>query len=67
MNDVRFPEVTVQLTGNDGNAFYIIGAVTSAMRRAGLSKEARDAFTEEATSGDYDHLLSTAMEWVNVE
>ena len=62
----KYPKIKVQLTGRDGNAFAILGAVTSALRRAGVSKEERNAFTAEATSGDYDHLLQTAMRWVEV-
>lgn len=66
MNAPKYPKVRVQLTGRDGNAFAILGAVTGALRRAGVSKEERDAFQAEATSGDYDHLLATAMRWVEV-
>ena len=32
-----------------------------------ISKEERDAFYAEATSGDYDHLLATATEWFEIE
>lgn len=64
---IKFPEVTVQLVGSDGNAFAIIGAVAKAMRRAGIEKAHIDSFILEATSGDYDHLLQTAMSTVNVE
>ena len=63
---LKYPEVSVQLTGRDGNAFAILGAVTKAMREAGVDKDARDAFIAEATGGDYDHLLATAMNWVDV-
>jgi hypothetical protein len=35
------------------------------MRRAGLGKAEIDAYTEEATAGDYDHLLATTMRWVD--
>lgn len=62
----RYPDVTVQLTGHDGNAFAIIGTVNRALRHAGHGDETK-AFTEEATSGDYDNVLRTAMRWVNVE
>jgi len=62
----KFPDVHVQLTGRDGNAFVIIGAVSSALKRAG-HREASDEFIKEATSGDYDHLLRTAMEYVEVD
>ena len=63
---VKYPKVRVQLTGRDGNAFAILGAVTKAMREAGVDKDARDAFVAEATAGDYDHLLAACMNWVDV-
>ena len=63
----KYPDITVQLTGKDGNAFNILGICLQAMRRAGLSQEEREAFQAEATSGNYDHLLATCMEWFNVE
>jgi hypothetical protein len=59
-------DITVELVGNDGNAFSIMGAVTKAMQRAGVSKEERDLYFKEATSGDYNQLLATTMEWVEV-
>jgi hypothetical protein len=58
------PEVTVQLTGTDGNAFAIIGKVSQALRRAKIDPA---PFQAEAMSGDYDNLLMTAMRWVDVE
>ena len=57
---------TVKLTGRDGNAFAVMGAVRQALRRAGAPKAIEDAFTKEATSGDYNHLLATAMAYVEV-
>jgi hypothetical protein len=62
--DVRHPEIHVRLVGEDGNAYSILGRVLQAMRRAGVSKEERDDFAKEATSGDYDNLLQTCMRWV---
>ena len=67
MKSVKYPQVKVELVGQDGNAFSIIGRVTGAMRRAGLTAEQRKEFTDEATSGDYDHLLQTVMEFVSVD
>ena len=58
--------ITVELTGIDGNAFSIMGAVTKAMRRAGVSSEEQDQYFKEATAGDYNQLLVTTMKWVNV-
>ena len=63
----KYPEIAVQLTGEDGNAFNILGICLQAMRRAGLSQEECEAFQAEATSGNYDHLLATCMEWFEVE
>ncbi len=60
-------DVTVQLSGTDGNAFAILGKVQAALRRAGASQDAIRGFLDEAKSGDYDHLLQTAMKYVNVE
>jgi hypothetical protein len=64
---IRHPHVRVKLVGEDGNAFAILGRVTRAMRKAGVSKEERDLFMQEATAGDYNQLLGTVMRWVNVE
>ena len=59
-------KVSVQLTGEDGNAFAIMGAVGAAMRKAGWSKEEREEYMTEAMSGDYDALLRTTMRYVEV-
>lgn len=67
MSDVKYPEIHVQLIGLDGNAFAILGRCLEAMHKAGLNKEERDSFRKEATSGDYNHLLTTCMEWLDVE
>jgi Domain of unknown function (DUF4314) len=63
----RYPEVQVQLSGQDGNAFAILGRTAAALRAAGVPQEEIDAFFAEATSGDYDHLLHTTMAWVDWE
>ena len=65
--DPKYPDITVRLTGQDGNAFAILGKVKKELQRAELAKEEVDAFMEEAMSGDYDHLLRTAMKWVDVQ
>ena len=62
----RFPEVEVELSGHDGNAFAIIGTIRRELHRAGATTNEMGEFVTEATSGDYDHLLQTMMQWVNV-
>jgi hypothetical protein len=67
MRTVKYPHIKVKLVGEDGNAFAILGRVHAALRRAGISKEERDAFNEKATAGDYNNLLRVVMETVNDE
>jgi hypothetical protein len=57
---------TVKLTGEDGNAFSILGRVKSALKKAGMHEEAKQ-YMEEAMSGDYNHLLAVTMKYVNVK
>jgi len=60
----KFNNISVQLVGQDGNSFAIIGRVTGALRRAGVGSEDVGQFVREATSGDYDRLLTTCRKWV---
>lgn len=64
---VKHPEIHVRLVGEDGNAFAILGRCQNAMRKARLSKEEMNAFTKEATSGNYDHLLATCIDWFDCD
>lgn len=67
MSEVKYPEVQVELVGQDGNAFAIMGRVMGALKKAGVPKEEIDQYYAESTSGDYDNLLRTAMRWVSVD
>ena len=58
---------TVKLIGQDGNSFAIMGNVKQALKRAGADKEYIDEYLKEATSGDYNHLLTVSMKYVNIE
>ena len=57
----------VNLIGQNGNAFNIMGLVKQALRRAGADKEYIDQYLSEATSGNYDHLLAVSMEYVDIQ
>lgn len=63
---VKYPEIEVQLTGNDGNAYAIMGAVRRALKRAKVSADEIDEYMKQSMSGDYDNLLRVAMSWVTV-
>ena len=63
---VKYPEAVIELSSIDGNAFSIMGAATRAMSRIGVPKEETDIYFQEATSGDYHHLIATTMKWVSL-
>lgn len=63
---IKYPEIEVELVGNDGNAFAIMGAVSKALKRAKVSEAEVKQYMAESMSGDYDNLLRVAMAWVTV-
>lgn len=62
----KHPEITVMLTGHDGNAFAVLGRCREAAKEAGLTDAEISAFVDEAIAGDYDHLLRTAIRWFEI-
>lgn len=63
----KYPNVSVRLIGESDNAFSILARVRTALKRGGVSVAEIDTFYDEATTGDYNHLLQTVMAWVEVE
>ena len=63
---IKYPKIKVKLTSNDGNAFFIMGTVQRALRKNKIPQEEINKYLEECKSGDYDHLLQTTMQWVDV-
>jgi len=64
MSKPEKPEL--ELTGQDGNAFFILGKAVRAARKAGWSKERIEEFQNKAMSGDYNNVLSTCMDYFDV-
>lgn len=62
----KYPNIKARLTGQNGNAFNLLGIMQNELRKGKVPKEEIDAFITEATSGDYDHLLQTCMKMVTV-
>lgn len=62
--DCYYPEIEVQLVGENGNAWSILSRVQRAMKREGVHPDELDLFMEEAMSGDYNYLLQTCEQWV---
>jgi len=55
------PKPTIKLTGEDGNAFGIIGRCVRVLRKEGATPEQIKEFQDDAMSGDYDHVLQTCF------
>ena len=65
---MRKPEKrpTVKLVGENGNAYGIMGRVKRALRSGGADQEYINRYLQESMVGDYDHLLQTALKYVEV-
>jgi hypothetical protein len=63
MTNTSDTKPTLELIGQDGNAFAILGAARRVARKHGLDW---DAISAEAMAGDYDHLLVTMMKHFDV-
>ena len=48
------------------DATRVLEQVRSALREEGLSEEEIEAYTREATSRCYNHLMFTTMQWVRI-
>ena len=59
MQKVVDKTVKLDLVGLDGNAFFLIGRFRQEARRQGWKPEEIKKVTDEATKGDYPHLLAT--------
>lgn len=58
--------IEVELFGQDGNAFMILGLVQKALKRANVPAEEIKAYMDDAMSGDYNHLLAVTAATVEV-
>lgn len=67
MTEIKYPHIKVNIIGQNGNAFCILGICQIAMEQANCTQQEIDAFNEEAKSGDYNHLLATVMNYFDVE
>ncbi|AOT27294.1 hypothetical protein KNT58_gp86 [Mycobacterium phage Fortunato] len=62
----KYPDVHVQLTGQDGNVFFIIGKVSKALREAGHVDQVTEFVNEVTDTDSYDAALAVVMQWVEV-
>ena len=57
--------VTYEPTGPSGNAYWILGMTTLALKRSGHADKVEE-YNRRATSGDYENLLKVSGEYVNI-
>jgi len=51
-------KIVIDLTGPQGNAFYLIAVVRQTFRNSG-ARELGEEIAEEMMKGDYEHLVKT--------
>lgn len=56
--------IKVELIGQDGNVFAIIGRVSKALKRAGFVAEAKEYTSRVMSCGSYDEALAITLEYV---
>ena len=56
----------IDISGPDGNAFFIVGMVQRAMREAKVPSEEIARYLEEATSGDYENLCAVSSNYADL-
>ena len=55
----KYKKQVIDLTGPDGNAYYILGTAMKLCKQVGISSERTDEILDEMKSSDYEHLIKT--------
>lgn len=58
---------TVELIGEDGNVFALLGKCTRALKKAGQPESAEALREEVFNSGSYDEALQIMAKYVDIE
>ena len=48
----------IDLTGPEGNAYYLLGAASNLMRVLEFTPEEAEGVNDDLRSGDYEHLIT---------
>ena len=62
----RYPAIRFRAEDLDARPLALVGAVCSALRRAGAPPADVERYAADALSADYDHVLRTTMGWVTL-
>ena len=53
----KWKKQVIDLTGPDGNAYYLLGTVSKLCKQIGISSERTDEILDEMKSSDYENLI----------
>ena len=56
-------KISLDLVGLDGNAFALLGAFSNQAKRENWTTDEIKVVRDEASNGDYDHLLQTLIKY----
>ena len=53
----EYKKQVIDLTGPEGNAFYLLGTASKLCKQIGISSERTDEILDEMRSSDYENLI----------
>ena len=54
-----YKKQVIDLTGPDGNAYFLLGTAMNLCKQIGISSERTEEILDELKSSDYEHLITT--------
>lgn len=65
--NAKYPtNIVIDISGEQGNSFAIMGCCQDIARKLFLPKEELEQFLKECTNGDYTNLLKTCQKWFGI-
>jgi len=55
----EYKKQVIDLTGPEGNAFYLLGTAMKLCKQIGISSSRTEEIMDELKSSDYEHLITT--------
>ena len=55
----KYKKQVIDLTGPDGNAFFLLGTAMKLCKQIGISSERTDEILDEMRSSDYENLIKS--------
>lgn len=62
----KYPEIKLDLNGPEGNAFYIMGAISRVLKIANESQDTIQSVLDDMKSSNYEHLCEVASRYITL-